>query len=116
MTFGERLFTCIKNANITQKELAAQIGATPTQLNYWIKDKRQPDIPYIRSLAKVLNVSADYLIGNDVNVLTSDILYISRPSGDINVDELRKYLHEVIDSLSDEDLGFFKDFTLRIKK
>lgn len=46
----------------------------------------------------------------------SDILYISRPSGDLKADEIRKYLHETIDSLSDSNLEFFKDFTLRIKK
>lgn len=65
MTFGERLEKCIKESNLTQKELAEKIGITPVRLNYWVKDKRQPDVPYIRELAKALNVSADYLIGND---------------------------------------------------
>ena len=68
MTFGDRLLRCMKEAGITQKHMAETIGATPTQLNYWIKNKRQPDIPFIRSLAVALNVSADYLIGNDAFV------------------------------------------------
>lgn len=64
MTFGERLSKCIKDAGYTQKQLADMIGITPVRLNYWIKDKRQPDIPMIKGLASALNVSSDYLIGN----------------------------------------------------
>jgi transcriptional regulator with XRE-family HTH domain len=65
MTFGERLDKCIKESSYTQKELAEVIGITPVRLNYWVKDKRQPDVQFIRALANALNVSADYLIGND---------------------------------------------------
>ena len=46
----------------------------------------------------------------------SEILYLSRPSGDIKADKVRKFLHETIDQLSDTDLEFFKDITLRLKK
>lgn len=72
MTFGNRLNECMERANISQRQLAAIVGATPTQLNYWVKDKRQPDIPYIRKLAQALNVSTDYLICNDEYVNTSN--------------------------------------------
>ena len=65
MTFGSRLTRCMEEAGVSQRQLAITVGATPTQLNYWVKDKRQPDIPYIKKLAQALNVSADYLIGND---------------------------------------------------
>lgn len=65
MTFGERLEKCIKDSNFTQKELADRIGITPVRLNYWVKDKRQPDVYFIKELAGALGVSADYLIGND---------------------------------------------------
>lgn len=64
MTFGERLYECMQQAGYSQKQLAEKINITPTRLNYWIKDKRQPDIPWIRALADALNVSTDYLIGN----------------------------------------------------
>lgn len=64
MTFGERLVESLKQRNLTQKELAEMIGVTPTRLNYWIKDKRQPDVEYIKKLASALKVSGDYLVGN----------------------------------------------------
>lgn len=66
MTFGERLDKSIKESNYTQKELAEKIGVTPVRLNYWVKDKRQPDVLFIKLLANALCVSADYLIGNDI--------------------------------------------------
>jgi hypothetical protein len=44
----------------------------------------------------------------------TDILYISKPSGDMQADEIRRFLHETIDSLSDEDLMFMKDFSMRL--
>lgn len=66
MTFGERLFECMRKAGYNQKQLAEKIEITPVRLNYWIKDKRQPDIQWIKRLAAALDVSADYLIGNKV--------------------------------------------------
>ena len=71
MTFGERLLECMRNAGYNQKQLAEKIEITPVRLNYWIKDKRQPDIPWIKKLAAVLNVSADYLIGNNIEPAVS---------------------------------------------
>ena len=82
MTFGERLEKSIKESNYTQKELADKIGVTPVRLNYWVKDKRQPDVPFIRLLATALNVSADYLIGNDrpesVSTLSTEAQTLAR--------------------------------------
>ena len=66
MTFGDRLSECMKKAGYNQKQLAEKIGITPVRLNYWIKNKRQPDIPWIKKLASVLDVSSDYLIGNTI--------------------------------------------------
>ena len=66
MTFGERLFECMRKAGYNQKQLAEKIGITPVRLNYWIKEKRQPDIPWIKKLAAALDVSADYLVGNNI--------------------------------------------------
>lgn len=66
MTFGERLVYARENNGMNQKQLAEALEITPTRLNYWEKDKRQPDVPMIRRLAEVLEVSADYLIGLDV--------------------------------------------------
>ena len=122
-TFGSRLRISRKEKNLTQKALADVIGAKHNSVSDWENDKNMPDPDMIVSLCEALNVSPGYLLSKenesdkDWNAVNSaDVLYISKPSGDMKADEVRKFLHETIDSLSDSDLEFFKDFTLRMKK
>lgn len=65
MTFGEKIVYCREEAGFTQKSLAEDLGISPTRLNYWEKDKRQPDVEFIKKLAQTLLVSTDYLLGNE---------------------------------------------------
>lgn len=64
MTFGERIVFYRGKKNINQKQLAQILGITPTRLNYWEKDKRQPDVAMIKAISEALEVSPDVLIGN----------------------------------------------------
>ena len=117
MTFGERLSMYIAKAGTSQKQLAEAIGVTPTRLNYWVKDKREPDVFYIKALAQALGVTGDDLLGTEAaQPVQSDILYISRPTGVQSTDELRKQLHDLIDQLDDEDLELLSNVTIRFKK
>ena len=63
MTFGEKLVLFRTKKGLSQKSLAELLDITPTRLNYWEKDKREPDISMVRQLAAVLDVSANVLIG-----------------------------------------------------
>lgn len=65
MTFGERLADYITKSGLSQKQLADKIGVTPTRLNYWVKDKREPDVFHIKALAKALGVTGDELLGTE---------------------------------------------------
>lgn len=65
MTFGERLITARENKNYKQNQLAELLGITATRLNYWEKDKREPDVLMIKKLSSLLEVSSDWLIGNE---------------------------------------------------
>lgn len=64
MTFGERIVFYRGKKKINQKQLAKILGITPTRLNYWEKDKRQPDVSMIKAISDALEVSPDILIGN----------------------------------------------------
>lgn len=64
MTFGEKITKAREDMNLNQRQLAVLLDVTPTRLNYWEKDKREPDVEMIKKLSSVLQVSADYLIGN----------------------------------------------------
>ena len=73
MTFGERLVKAREDAGYNQKQLANVLGITPTRLNYWEKNKREPDVYNINQIASALNISADYLIGNNTANIHSGI-------------------------------------------
>lgn len=63
MTFGERLASYRTQKGYNQREFAAALGITPTRLNYWEKDKREPDVSMIKNIATLLDISTDDLIG-----------------------------------------------------
>lgn len=64
-TFGQRLVIAREERDLSQKELADHLGITPTRLNYWEKDKREPAIEMIKAIAQALDVDTNYLIGYD---------------------------------------------------
>lgn len=63
-TFGQRLVASRERINLSQRELAERLGITPTRLNYWEKDKREPAIEMIKLIAQVLDLDTNYLIGH----------------------------------------------------
>lgn len=64
-TFGEKLIEAREKQNLTQKALAEILGITPTRLNYWEKDKREPNIAMIRQISIALNISISELLELD---------------------------------------------------
>ena len=62
-TFGKRLVAARKKLNLTQRELAEKLDITPTRLNYWEKDKREPDVEMIKRIARELQVDPNFLVG-----------------------------------------------------
>lgn len=62
-TFGERLKHEREKKGFNQKDFAEAIGVTPTRLNYWEKNKREPDFFNIKKIIDILECDADYLIG-----------------------------------------------------
>lgn len=99
MTFGERIIKSREGLNMSQKGLAETLGISPTRLNYWEKDKRQPDIAMIKALASALHVSADYLIDNhntqnSAPLLSNEALHIAKQYQ--TLDEHGKEMVEVV--------------------
>ena len=48
---------------LTQKQLAENLGISPTRLNYYEKDKREPDVLMIKKIARELEVDPNFLLG-----------------------------------------------------
>lgn len=63
MTLGERIVSIRKEKKLSQKALAEKMGISATRLNYWEKDKREPDVQMINMLCAALGVDGDTLLG-----------------------------------------------------
>ncbi len=70
MGFSENFYNLRKNANISQKELADQLGVAQASINYWEKGQRTPSIDMVALIAAYFDVSIDYLMGFDKAFLT----------------------------------------------
>lgn len=63
--FGNRLKSALENAGISQVQLAQELNLTGPAVNRWCNNVTQPDADAIVKIANILNVSTDYLLGND---------------------------------------------------
>ena len=103
MTFGNRLKQARENKGYNQKQFAERLGVTPTRLNYWEKDKREPDVAIIKQIAQILDVSSDWLIGN--NLINVDITLSANEKQHIKkYRSLDHYGRKAVDSLMDIEL------------
>ena len=103
MTFGNRLKQARENKGYNQKQFAERLGVTPTRLNYWEKDKREPDVAIIKQIAQILEVPSDWLIGN--NVISDEIILSSSEKAHIKkYRSLDHYGRKAVDSLMDIEL------------
>jgi transcriptional regulator with XRE-family HTH domain len=64
-SLGQRIAYYRKKANLRQKDLAAAVGLSPSVLNNYEKDKRQPTAVILSKLAEALNITGDALLGLD---------------------------------------------------
>ena len=101
-SFGERLKSEREKSGYNQKEFAEAIGVTPTRLNYWEKDKREPDFFNIRKMIDALGCDADYLLG-------------TKFSHD-DLDESKKQILELIDSLNGDQVNAVLSFIKYLKE
>ena len=62
MTFGEKLKEARKNIGLSQEELSELIGVSRAAVAKWESDKGLPDIENLKTVAKLLDVSTDYLL------------------------------------------------------
>jgi len=64
MSFGKRLTELRKEKKISQTELAKQLDIHKNVLGRYERDQAKPSIDVAAKIAKLMNVSLDYLSGN----------------------------------------------------
>ena len=62
-SIGERILTLRKSRNLSQKELAEQVGITEASLSRYENNLREPKGEIIAKIAEALKCSTDYLLG-----------------------------------------------------
>jgi len=97
--FPSRLRTKREQRGLSQTELANKTGLQPSAIAHFEGGRRKPSFDNIRVLANALNVSSDYLLGNDGGATAF------RNEENLS-DTDRKYVQGIIDmmiSKKDED-------------
>ena len=108
-TIGERIVFLREKLDISQKELAEQLGITAASLSRYENNIYDPKGTIITSLCGLLHTSADYLLGmtDNCNAIGSHVmpsekevyfwkLYQALPSEDkIRIEERILTLHEI---------------------
>lgn len=62
-TFAKRLYELRRESEITQGDLALEIGVSQKAIDFWEKGTNEPKASNIIRLANYFNVSTDYLLG-----------------------------------------------------
>lgn len=90
--FGERLRLLRKRANLSQEQLASRLSVTKSVVSSYETGMRMPSYSVLGKIARVFNVTTDYLLGID-NTETMDISGLTETQKDILssiVSEFRK--------------------------
>lgn len=62
---GKKIYDLRKSLNISQQNLAKEIGVTQKAIDFWEKGINEPKATYILNMAKFFGVSCDYLLTDD---------------------------------------------------
>lgn len=71
--FGKKIKTLRKSKGLTQEEFASIIGVSFQAVSKWERGDSYPDITYLPTISKLLNISIDELLGNTVSYSENEI-------------------------------------------
>ena len=69
---GKRLKELRRNLGITQQKLGEMINVTKVSICCYELGTRTPSLDTLIDLSNIFNVDLDYLVGNDIYVVTED--------------------------------------------
>ena len=80
MKLNERMLDLRKSKNLSQEDLASKINVTRQTISNWELGETSPSLEQAKEIAKLYNVSLDYLVGND-NIVEEKISNVEKLSG-----------------------------------
>lgn len=111
MEFSERLKELRKQAHLTQVELASKLGIVQSSYADWERGKKKPTQDNLVKIAKVLNVSVDYLVGNSeekADELDNIELLFRMNSKGLTDEEKKVFKKELIEFMEERKKAFDK--------
>jgi len=104
MSLEERIKQLMEEQKISQKELAEKTGLTEASVSKYVNGKREPRIDVILKLAKVFNVSTDYLLEGLENEKLHDAfsetkMAIARSKNELSDDEKTKLIKFILEDI-----------------
>lgn len=74
MTLGQNILNYRKKVGLSQEELGEKIDVTRQTISNWELGETSPNTEQLKNLSKVLNVSIDELVNNDIeNVILTKV-------------------------------------------
>lgn len=67
MTLSEKIYELRRQSGMSQEELAERLKVSRQSISRWENGSAQPDASNLSQLAKLFNVTADYLINEEYN-------------------------------------------------
>ena len=101
MNIGTMIFTLRKDKNITQEQLAAELGVTAAAVSKWEKGYTMPDILMLGALADFFEVTTDQLLGRHVVQKRAIIAAKTKELGEKISDLIRRYKIETMSIVTD---------------
>lgn len=115
MTLGERISYSRKKKGLSQEELAKLIGLSRQFVGHMETDIKKPSLETLIKLAKILEVSLDFLAEEDVKIILRDFL-----PKDLQKDQRTAYevvVDKAIESeITPDDLAFYIETIRRHKE
>ncbi|SEB38752.1 DNA-binding transcriptional regulator, XRE-family HTH domain [Tenacibaculum sp. MAR_2009_124] len=99
LDIGSRITTLRKKLNLSQSELAKKVEVSRTIIGNYERNENTPSIEILLKIAKIFNVSVDYLIGEgSLSSYDKDVL---KRINDIEAlpNEDKKHIFYLIDNL-----------------
>lgn len=95
MMIGDKIKELRKLNHITQRELAQELGMTPSAVGMYEQNRRAPKYEVLEQLSKIFSVSCDYILGQEDELHASAPTYKTRNADfDAIIDDLKRELVE----------------------
>ena len=112
MILGYRLRELRKENKMSQEDLGKILGVTKVSVSGYENGTRVPSLDILQGILDVFSVSADFLLGRELNVVCEDStgFSVSLSTSDIEIiNELRKN-PELFNSIANNPKRFFASF------